>query len=127
VLGSRYITGGRVDERWPIWRKALSAWGNFYARTILGLPFRDVTTGYRAWRAEVIREMPLERIQSNGYVFLVEMAYLAHRLGYKFGETPIYFSDRRFGKSKMSFKIQMEAAFRVWELLWAYRDLSQVK
>lgn len=123
VFGSRYTAGGAVDERWPFWRKALSAWGNFYARTILGLPLRDVTTGYRLWRAEVLRAMPLERISANGYVFLVEMAYLAHRLGYRIAEVPIYFTDRRWGKSKMSFGIQVEAALRVWQLRWQYRDL----
>ncbi|HBG75322.1 MAG: glycosyl transferase [Chloroflexi bacterium GWB2_49_20] len=123
VLGSRYIKGGRVDERWSIWRKALSAWGNFYASTILRMPIRDVTTGYRMWRADALRGLPLERVQSNGYVFLVEMAYLAHQMGYKFGEVPIYFADRRFGRSKMSFRIQVEAALRIWQLLWTYRDL----
>lgn len=123
VLGSRYINGGSVDERWSIWRKALSAWGNFYARTILNIPIRDVTTGYRMWRANALRNLPLEHVQSNGYVFLVEMAYLAHRMGYKFGEVPIYFADRRFGRSKMSLKIQVEAALRIWQLLWIYRDL----
>jgi dolichol-phosphate mannosyltransferase len=123
VLGSRYMPGGRLDDRWSIWRKALSAWGNFYARTILDIPMRDVTTGYRMWQAEALRAMPLERVQSNGYVFLVEMVYLAHRMGYRLGEVPIYFADRRFGKSKMSFKIQVEAALRIWQLLWIYRDL----
>lgn len=123
VFGSRYIAGGAVDERWPFWRKALSAWGNFYARTILGLPLRDVTTGYRLWRAEALQAMPLERIGASGYVFLVEMAYLAHCLGYRIAEFPIYFTDRRWGKSKMSFGIQAEAALRVWQLRWRYRDL----
>lgn len=125
VLGSRYIKGGSVDVRWSAWRKSLSAFGNFYARTILGLPIHDVTTGYRMWRHETLRQMPLERIQSNGYVFLVEMAYLAHCLEFKIGESPIYFSDRRWGKSKMSIKIQMEAAFRIWQVWWGYRDLKK--
>jgi len=75
------------------------------------------------WRTEVLIEMPLDRIHSNGYVFLVEMAVVAHRMGFRFGEVPIYFADRSLGKSKMSFKIQLEAAFRIWELLWSYRDL----
>ncbi len=125
VLGSRYIPGGSVDERWPFWRKGLSAWANFYARTILGMPYRDVTTGFRMWRADTLRGMPFDRIQSNGYIFLVEMAYLAHCLGYRFGEVPIYFADRRWGKSKMSFKIQAEAALRVWHVLWTYRDIRR--
>jgi dolichol-phosphate mannosyltransferase len=125
VLGSRYVKGGSVDERWPLWRKSLSAFGNYYARTILGLPLRDVTTGYRMWRRETLQQIPFERIQSNGYVFLVEMAYLAHCLEFKIGESPIYFADRRWGKSKMSLKIQAEAAFRIWQVLWLYRDVKK--
>jgi dolichol-phosphate mannosyltransferase len=125
VLGSRYVKGGSVDKRWPLWRKSLSAFGNYYARTILGLPLHDVTTGYRMWRRETLQQIPFERIQSNGYIFLVEMIYLAHCLEFKIGESPIYFADRRWGKSKMSFKIQMEAAFRVWQVWWNYRDLRK--
>ncbi len=125
VLGSRYVKGGAVDERWPVWRKSLSAFGNYYARTILGLPLYDVTTGYRMWRRGTLQQIPFERIQSNGYVFLVEMAYLAHCLEFKIGESPIYFADRRWGKSKMSFKIQLEAAFRIWQVWWHYRDLRK--
>ncbi len=125
VLGSRYTKGGSVDQQWPVWRKGLSAFGNFYAKSILGLPLHDVTTGFRMWRRETLRQMPFERIQSNGYVFLVEMAYLAHCLEFKIGESPIYFADRRWGKSKMSFKIQMEAAMRIWQVWWGYRDLKK--
>ena len=123
VLGSRYVPGGRVDEKWPLWRKALSAFGNLYARTILGFKLRDVTTGYRLWHRKTLEGMPLDRIQSSGYVFLVEMIYMAYSLGYRVGEVPIYFADRQWGKSKMSFKIQLEAAFRIWQVRWAYRDL----
>ncbi len=125
VLGSRYIQGGSVDERWPMWRKSLSAFGNFYARAILKLPLHDVTTGYRMWRRETLHQMPMERIQSSGYVFQVEMAYLAYCLDFKIEETPIYFPDRQWGKSKISFKIQSEAALRVWQVWWAYRDLRR--
>ncbi len=125
VLGSRYTEGGSVDQQWPLWRKSLSAFGNFYAKTILGLPLHDVTTGYRMWRRETLNQMPFERIQSNGYVFLVEMAYLAHCLEFKIGESPIYFADRRWGKSKMSLKIQAEAAMRIWQVWWNYRDLKR--
>jgi len=125
VLGSRYTSGGSVDVKWPVWRKGLSAFGNFYARSILGLPLHDVTTGFRMWRTDALKQMPFERIQSSGYIFLVEMIYLAHCLEFKIGEAPIYFADRRFGKSKMSFKIQMEAAMRVWQVWWNYRDLKR--
>jgi len=125
VLGSRYVPGGRVDQVWPLWRRGLSAWGSFYARTILGLPIRDATSGFRLWRRETLEGMPLERVHASGYVFQVEMAYLAYRLGFHLEEVPIYFADRRWGNSKMSVRIQIEAAFRVWQVLWAYRDLQQ--
>jgi dolichol-phosphate mannosyltransferase len=125
VIGSRYVKGGSLDERWPLWRKFLSAFGNFYARTILAFPLQDVTTGYRMWRRETLQNMPLERIRSNGYIFLVEMAYVAYLQGFKIVETPIYFADRRWGKSKMSLKIQLEAAARVWDVWWHYRDLRK--
>jgi len=123
VIGSRYVKGGSLDARWPAWRKLLSAFGNFYARTILNFPLRDVTTGYRMWRREALLRMPLDRIRSSGYIFLVEMAYIAYLMGYKITEVPIHFADRRLGKSKMSLKIQLEAAARIWDVWWHYRDL----
>jgi dolichol-phosphate mannosyltransferase len=125
VIGSRYTKGGSLDERWPAWRKFLSAFGNFYARRILSFPLRDVTTGYRMWRSEVLQNMPLDRIRSNGYIFLVEMAYVAYLMAYKMTEIPIHFADRRWGKSKMSLKIQLEAALRIWDVWWHYRDLRK--
>jgi dolichol-phosphate mannosyltransferase len=126
AMGSRYIPGGSLDENWPLWRKSLSTFGNVYARTILRMPMRDVTGGFRLWRRNTLLNMPLDRIKSNGYVFQVEMAYVAHRLGYTFKEVPIYFADRRWGTSKMSLRIQVEAAFRVWQLLGMYGDLRRV-
>lgn len=125
VLGSRYVKGGSLDAKWPAWRKGLSGFGNFYARTILGMKIRDVTGGYRLWRKETLNAMPLERVRSNGYIFQVEMGYVATRLGFKCKEIPIHFADRRWGVSKMSFRIQIEAAFRTWVLLGMYRDLDQ--
>lgn len=123
VIGSRYVSGGSVDERWPFWRKALSAFGNFYARTILGLPIRDVTGGYRLYRRQALERLPLERVRSTGYVFQVELVYLAHLLGLRVAEVPIHFADRRWGESKMTLRIQLEAALRVWQLRHVYRDL----
>lgn len=123
VFGSRYVPGGSVDEHWPIWRKWLSAFGNAYARAILSLPLHDMTTGFRIWRREALQAMPLERIDASGYVFLVQMAYMAWCLGYRIGEVPIHFVERRAGKSKMSFRIQVEAAVQVWRVRWAFRDL----
>ncbi len=126
ALGSRYVAGGKLDEKWPFWRKALSGFGNFYARTILGMRLRDVTGGFRIWKRATLTAMPLDSIRSNGYVFQVEMAYVAHKLGFTFKEIPIYFADRRWGKSKMSFRIQAEAAIRVWGLLRRYRGLKHL-
>ena len=125
VIGSRYVPGGSLDDNWPAWRKALSAFGNFYARTILGSPLHDMTTGYRMWRREVLQNMHLDRIRSNGYIFLVEMAYVAYLMGYRISEVPIHFADRRWGKSKMSLKIQLEAAMRIWDVWLHYRDLRK--
>jgi dolichol-phosphate mannosyltransferase len=126
VFGSRYTLGGSVDIEWPLWRKGLSAWGNFYARMILRVPVRDITTGYRLWRAETLRGIPFEKIQSKGFIFQVEMAYLAHCLEYRLHETPVYFADRHLGKSKMSLQIQLEAAFRVWQIWLTHRHLCHI-
>jgi dolichol-phosphate mannosyltransferase len=123
ALGSRYIPGGGVDQRWPLWRKALSRWGNFYARTILGLPVRDVTGAFRLWRREMLERIPFRKMVSNGYVFMVEILYLACIYGCRFGEVPIYFADRQLGQSKMNFSNQFEAALRVWQVRWTYRNL----
>ena len=125
VIGSRYVKGGSLDKNWPLWRKFLSGFGNNYARTILQFPLHDVTTGFRMWRRETLEKMPLDRIRSNGYIFLVEMAYVAFLMEYDIVEVPIHFEDRRFGKSKMSLKIQMEAALRIWDVRWHYRDMRQ--
>jgi len=125
AIGSRYVAGGSLDKDWPLWRKGLSAWGNFYARTILGLKQRDVTGGFRLWSRKAMEGLPLERIRSNGYIFQVEISYLSKLLGFTFKEVPIYFAERRLGKSKMSFRIQLEAAVRVWQLRGMYRDLEK--
>jgi dolichol-phosphate mannosyltransferase len=124
VAGSRYVSGGSLDTRWPFWRKALSGFGNFYARTILGLKVRDVTGGFKMYKRSALNKMPLDRIRSNGYIFQVECCYVATLLGCQFKEIPIYFAERRLGKSKMSFRIQIEAAIRVWQLPAMYRDLK---
>lgn len=125
VIGSRYVPGGSLDERWPFWRKGLSAFGNYYARSILGLKIHDVTGGFRLWKRETLAAMPLNRVRSNGYVFQVEMGYLATLLGFRCVETPIHFADRRWGDSKMSFRIQIEAAYRTWLLPGFYKDLRR--
>ncbi len=124
AVGSRYIPGGSLDDRWSMARVLLSRFGNAYARSILRLPIHDVTGGFRIWRRETLLGMPLEQIRSNGFVFQVEMAFVAQRLGYRIIERPICFEDRRVGRSKMSFRIQLEAALRVWQVFFLHRNLT---
>jgi dolichol-phosphate mannosyltransferase len=125
VLGSRFMKGGGVDASWSMYRKFLSLWANrVYTPLILGLPVYDATGGFKIWRKETLVGMDLSRIESNGYVFQVEMTYVAHRLGYHIGEFPIYFPDRQVGTSKMSSKVAIEAAMRVWQILARHRQLS---
>ena len=127
VIGSRYVRGGSLDVNWPAWRKTLSGFGNLYARVILNIPVRDVTGGYRLWKRETLAAMPLEMVRSNGYIFQVEMAYLAHRLGFKISEIPIYFAERTSGESKMNLSIQVEAALRVWTLRSRYKGIKPLR
>ncbi|MBW1933754.1 MAG: polyprenol monophosphomannose synthase [Deltaproteobacteria bacterium] len=121
AIGSRYVEGGSVDKEWPALRKALSWFGNTYARIILGLPIQDTTGGYRVWRRSSMEAIPFEATRSNGYVFIVELAYMAKLAGLTFSEVPIYFAERTQGESKMSMRIQVEAALRVWQLRRIYK------
>ncbi len=124
VVGSRYVPGGSLDKNWPFWRKGLSWFGNTYARTILNLPIQDTTGGYRLWRRSALAAIPFAESRSNGYVFIVELAYMASLAGLSFAEVPIYFAERTRGTSKMSLKIQIEAALRVWQLRRLYSNRS---
>jgi dolichol-phosphate mannosyltransferase len=124
VVGSRYVPHGKLDEHWEAGRVLLSAWANWYARTLLGIRVKDATAGFKAWRRSTLLGLGLERIRSNGYVFQVEMAYVAERLGYRVLEMPIYFEDRRIGHSKMTMPVKIEAAWRVWEVRWRHRHLT---
>jgi dolichol-phosphate mannosyltransferase len=116
VVGSRYTRGGELDPKWGLSRVLLSAWANLYARTLLGIHVRDATAGFKAWRRATLLGLGLDRILSNGYIFQVECAYVAERLGYRVLELPIYFEDRRVGRSKMTMPVKLEAAWRVWEV-----------
>ena len=119
VIGSRYVEGGGLDTDWPVWRKALSQFGNAYARLLLGLwsEVRDLTGGFRVWDRDLLRSALKFPIQSNGYVFQIETAYIAiQELGCSFQEIPIYFRERSAGESKMCLEVQLEAARRVIEL-----------
>lgn len=124
VLGSRFMKGGGVDASWSAYRRLLSLWANrVYTPLILRLPVADATGGFKMWRRATLIGMNLDRIDSNGYVFQVEMTYVAHRLGYRIGEFPIYFPDRAAGNSKMSGSVALEAAARVWQILARHRHL----
>ncbi len=117
VIGSRYVQGGRLDERWGAGRRLLSWFANrVWVDLILGIGVRDCTAGFRAWKRETLLGMGLETIQSNGYFFQVEMTYRARRRGYRALEVPIYFAERRCGQSKMSSRVQLEAALGVIKL-----------
>ena len=125
VLGSRFMKGGGVDESWSAYRKLLSVWAKrIDTPLILRLPVVYATGGFKMWKRDTLIGMNLDRIKSNGYVFQVEMTYVAHRLGYKIGEFPIYFPDRQHGSSKMSSKVALEAAARVWQILARHQALK---
>jgi len=115
VIGSRYIRGITVVN-WPLSRLLLSYCANMYARLITGLPIRDITGGYKCFRREVLAAIDLDRISSEGYSFQIEMNFLAARCGFRIVEIPIVFRDRQVGSSKMSFRINREAAWMVWKL-----------
>lgn len=124
VIGSRYVPGGTLDPKWGQGRVLLSAWANIYARSLLGISVHDATAGFKAWRRATLLGLGLARVKSNGYVFQVEMAYLAERLGYRVLESPIFFEDRRIGQSKMTIPVKFEAAWRVWEVRRRHQHLK---
>lgn len=108
VVGSRNVAGGGT-EGWPWYRHALSRAGSLYARGILGVPVRDVTAGFICYRRSALERLELKSVRAHGYVFQVEMKYLAHRAGLRIQEVPIVFRDRTLGASKMSGAIAREA------------------
>ncbi len=116
VVGSRYV-GHRVNVvNWPLSRLIISMFGSFYARLVTGLPVADATGGFNAWRREVLERLPLDRMESNGYTFQIEMKFRAWRKGFAIREIPIVFVERESGRSKMSRRIVLEAVWKVWKL-----------
>jgi dolichol-phosphate mannosyltransferase len=113
AIGSRYVSGGSVPATWPRSRKALSRLGNWYARTLLGLPVRDVTAGFRAHRASILSRIDLSSIEADGYGFQIGLTDRVARAGGKQVEVPIQFGQRTAGTSKMSLRIVMEALWLV--------------
>jgi dolichol-phosphate mannosyltransferase len=116
AIGSRYVPGGAI-ENWPVRRRLLSAFANRYLRAILGMPIHDCTSGFRCWRREAIERLPIADIQSEGYSFIVELAWHAWQAGLRCTEVPITFVERRQGASKMSWGVIVESALMPWRLL----------
>lgn len=120
VIGSRWVDGGSVVN-WPWYRVLISRFGNGYARLMLGTKIRDMTAGFRVYRAGFLRELVREEVSSQGYSFQVELAYRASQLG-KVSEVPIVFVERERGKSKMTLGIVLEALVNVTK--WGIRRLT---
>jgi dolichol-phosphate mannosyltransferase len=119
VLGSRWVPGGSVVN-WPKSREALSRGGSLYTRLMLGVPMKDATGGYRAFRADTLRKIDLTGVESAGYCFQVELGWRAVKAGMRVREVPIEFVERELGDSKMSQKIVVEALWRV--TVWGAQD-----
>ncbi len=116
VIGSRYVPGGRIVN-WPLRRRLLSRFANAYVRTVTRLVVRDCTSGYRCWRRDALASLPLDRLTSDGYAFLVEMLYVAARRGCRVSEVPITFVERRLGESKLSSGVVIESAIAPWRII----------
>lgn len=116
VIGSRYMYGISVVN-WPLHRIFLSTFANRYIRAITRLAATDCTSGFRCWRREALERIPIARMVSDGYAFLVEMLFEAHRRGYRIGEVPIIFVERRQGQSKVSSTVLLESLIMPWRLV----------
>jgi dolichol-phosphate mannosyltransferase len=115
VIGSRYLNGISVVN-WPLERLILSTFANRYIRAVTGLRARDCTGGFRCWRREALARIPLTRIVSDGYSFIVETLFEAARHGCSIGEVPIVFVERRMGTSKLSRGVLAESVLMPWRL-----------
>jgi len=116
VIGSRYVEGGDIVN-WPLRRRLLSRFANYYIRTVTRLNVRDCTSGYRCWRRDALARLALDDFISDGYSFLVEMLYVASRQGCRIAEVPITFVERRLGESKLSQAVLIESAIAPWRLI----------
>lgn len=116
VIGSRYVPGGRIVN-WPWRRRLLSRFANLYVRSVTRLVVHDCTSGYRCWRHEALAALPLDRLTSDGYAFLVEMLYAAARRRCRVAEVPITFVERRLGESKLSRDVVVESAIAPWRII----------
>ena len=116
VIGSRYVANGAIVN-WPLRRLFLSRFANRYIRTVTRLSARDCTSGYRCWRRAAMATLPLDRISSDGYSFLVETLFMAARRGARIAEVPITFVERRRGESKLSSGVLIESILMPWRLV----------
>ncbi|MGQ0815546.1 MAG: polyprenol monophosphomannose synthase [Gemmatimonadota bacterium] len=116
VLGSRYLEGRVTVINWPMGRLLLSYFANVYARIVTGLPVADATGGFKAFNRKVLENIALNKVESEGYAFQIEMSFRAWKRGFRIGEIPIVFVDRTLGESKMSKRIVREAVWKVWKL-----------
>ncbi len=116
VIGSRYVPGGGVVN-WPLRRRVLSRFANIYIRTVTRITPRDCTSGYRCWRRAALASIPLDRMTSDGYSFLVEMLFAAAQQRLRIAEVPITFVERRLGESKLSRAVLLESAVTPWRLI----------
>jgi dolichol-phosphate mannosyltransferase len=124
VIGSRYREGGGV-ENWPMRRIVLSAFANFYIRTVTGLRVRDCTAGFRCWRRTALARLQLDAISSEGYAFLTETIFQAAASGAGIAEVPIIFVERRQGASKLSGSVLVESLKTPWRLAWSHGRLRR--
>jgi len=112
AIGSRYVSGGTVHN-WPVRRLVLSRGANVYTRLALGMPVKDATAGYRAYRMPVLEKIEIDSVSSQGYCFQVDLAWRTYRHGFRETEVPITFTERQYGASKMSSSVVREALWRV--------------
>jgi dolichol-phosphate mannosyltransferase len=112
VIGSRWVPGGQI-RNWPFYRQVISIGGSTYARVLLRFPVRDSTSGYRAFRRQVLEQLKLDEVASQGYCFQIDLAWKTWRAGFRVREVPITFTEREVGRSKMSHAIVVEALWRV--------------
>lgn len=117
AIGSRYVRNGGVTREWAWWRRALSLGGNWYLRILARFPIHDWTTGYNVISTAALRNISLDALETQGYIFQFDLKYQLARAGAKIQEVPIFFEERRFGSSKLSSAIIAEAMIKPWRII----------
>lgn len=121
VCGSRYVKGGGTTG-WEMWRRVMSFCGNFYCRSITGMPIYDCTGGFNVISTHLLRSIDFSKMDMSGYAFIMELKYLLYKAGGKFFEVPIIFANRAEGESKISSHIISEGVVAPWKMLWKKSD-----